>query len=107
MRQQAPHTVYGPQYPFAYKRSDNERLRNVPTRRHVPGLFPLQEGTRLELVFPELKDPTLGVGRRGREECEFLAELGLARVEIRDHLPVRILILRAGTMSELVSTARC
>ena len=38
-------------------------------------MFPLQEGTRLELVFPELKDPTLGVGRRGREECEFLAEL--------------------------------
>ena len=70
-------------------------------------MFPLQEGTRLELIFPELKDPTLGVGRRGREECEFLAELGLARVEIRDHLPVRILILRAATMSELVSTARC
>ena len=61
-----------------------------------PGLLPLQERARAELVRAQLKNASLGTGRDGREEGEFLAKLLVARRQVRYQLVVRVQVLQAG-----------
>lgn len=75
----------------------------TPTPTHgaarSPGVFPLEQRAGLQLVLSQLKDAALRVRRRGRQHGELLAQLRLARVEVRDHLAVRFHVLRGSPTS--------